>query len=471
MTHLRWIFSAVLATLIACGVPAAYGADILSQIHPYITISEEYSDNINLTKNSKAGVLNPDLSRLDKKEDFMTTVRPGIRFSNMDAQSGVDLDASAGYVFHAYNENLDYLSADVNLNARYLTSSHFNFYIRNSFIRSDEPREREIFSTAAENRFVLARETQRSIYIRNVVEPTVEYQFGPESRIGVRYRNNYYRDKDLYNIDGTVVNNDSIENYINPFITVWFTKQHGISLDYSYTNGYFASGPDLNGHRVGGSYMLRFTPRATAFLKGAYTTQIFRSHSISEYLAYDASTGLFYNIFRDYMIYDASVGLSYVFSPTLTASAEVGYYWMNPRMGDSDEAITFKVDIVQLDAHTTYRLSVQGGYTQDYFTSQNLGFRKYYRATGSITHFLERRLSIGCLGSIEYAPTQNERPLADELDTIWSAGANIAYTPFQWLRIALDYRYQEQMTNRAYDPYEEREYQEHRVILSFTATY
>lgn len=473
MTNLRWNISAVLTILFVCAVPAAHSTDILSQIHPYITITEEYSDNINLTKNSKAGMLNPDLTRLDKKEDFMTTVRPGIKFSNMDAQSGVDLDASAGYVFYAHNENLDYLTANVSASAKYLTSSHFNFYIRNSFIRSDMPREREPFTTGADNKYLLATENQRNVYIRNVVEPTVEYQFGPESRVGVKYRNNYYQDKDVLLTDGSVTNNDSIENYINPFLVFWITKQHGISLDYSYTNGYFKGGRDpmgfrvgytnLNGHKVGGSYMLRFTPRATAFVKGAYTSQTFNDETIG-YMTYS----------RDYMIYDAAVGLSYMFSPTLTASAEAGYFWMDPRdpqFMKRQDGVSFKADIVQLDARTTYRLSIQGGYTQDFFTSQNLGFRRYYRATGSITHFLERRLSIGCLGSIEYGEMQNEWPNANQLDTIWMAGANIAYTPFKWLRIALDYNYQERLLNRAFDPYEENEYQEHRAMLTFTATY
>ena len=76
------------------------------------------------------------------------------------------------------------------------------------------------------------------------------------------------------------------------------------------------------------------------------------------------------------------------------------------KSAQNNNGVTFKADITQLDARTTYRLSVQGGYTQDVFTSQNLGFRKYYRATGSITHFLDRRLSIGCLGSVERAESE-----------------------------------------------------------------
>ena len=95
MITLRRIFFTVAMILSVCAAWPAYSADILSQIHPYITLTEEYSDNLHLTKH-------------DKKEDFMTTVRPGVRFSNMDEQSGVELDASAGYFSRSY-EIWDYL--------------------------------------------------------------------------------------------------------------------------------------------------------------------------------------------------------------------------------------------------------------------------------------------------------------------------------------------------------------------------
>ncbi|MCK7506640.1 MAG: hypothetical protein MZV70_22960 [Desulfobacterales bacterium] len=137
-----------------------------------------------------------------------------------------------------------------------------------------------------------------------------------------------------------------------------------------------------------------------------------------------------------------------MFSPTLSASAEVGYYWHGTHESaqNKQDGVTFKADITQLDARTTYRLSVQGGYTQDLFTSQNLGFRKYYRATGSITHFLDRRLSIGCQGSVERAESEPDRR-----DTIWGAGANISYLPFQWLKVSLGYAYQQNNTNYLYE--------------------
>jgi len=409
----------------------AHGADFLSQIHPYLKVKGEYSDNLNLTASNQ-------------KRDFYTTITPGIKFSNMSDRSGVTLDASVGYIFYSDYSNLNYLTGQAKLDAKYLTSSRFNFYLKNAFIRSDDPREREFFSTVEDNKYLLATETERAVYMRNVVEPTVEYQFGPESRVGVKYRNNYYRAED---IEGR----DSIENYISPFLIFWLNKQHGFQFDYGYTNGHFERSPDLKGHKVSGAYLFRFTPKATASLKGAYTAQTFTED------------------FLNYQIYETSVGLSYLFSETLTASAEAGYYWLEPEAGiNRDGGVSFKADVIQSGERTRYRLSLQGGYILDYFTSQNLGFRKFYRATGSITHFLDRRLSIGCLGRIQRSEEESGSDTALR-NTTWSVGANVAYTPLKWLQISLEYAYIQNNTNYIYET--TNEYKENRAMLMVTATY
>ncbi|HAR49394.1 MAG TPA: hypothetical protein DCR81_04700 [Smithella sp.] len=405
-----------------------YAADILSQIHPYISVKGEYSDNLNLTHENQ-------------KKDFYTTISPGVKFSNMDAQSGIDLDASAGAVFYNDYTDLNYISANANLNAKYLTSSHFNFYLKNSYIRSDNPMEREFFTTTQDNKFVLATETQRGIYWRNVVSPTVEYQFGPESRVGVNYRNNVYQ-------TAAIGSENSMENYVSPFITYWLNRQNGISLSYAYANGHFETSTDFNSHKVNASYMLRFTPKATASLNGGYTKQEYSDNSMN------------------YAIYESSLGISYLFSSTLSASAQAGYYWQNQEIGQNNNGVTFKADITQKDARTTYNLSVQGGYTQDLFTAQNLGFRKYYRATGSITHFLDRQLSIGCLGSVERSESESD---TGQRDTRLGAGANISYLPFQWLKFSLEYAYNQNNTNYFYEA--TNEYKENRGMLTITATY
>jgi hypothetical protein len=406
-----------------------YADNILSQIHPNISVSTEYNDNINLT--SKTDDHN-------KKDDFITTIQPGIIFSNMDARSGIDLAASVGFVFYDKNPDLNYLSANGSLNAKYMTSSRINFYLQDAYIRSDNPREQEYFTQTADNRYVLSTSRQRSVYWRNVFAPTVEYQFGPENRVGVKYRHNIYQTEDP-------LSGNSMENFINPFITYWFNKRNGLYLDYAYTNGDFAVEPDLNGHKVTGRYMNRLNQRATVFLEGAYTN---RSFSES---------------FMDYYIYEPAIGLTYAFSSSLTASAQVGYYWMQQMNSYGKyQGITFKADLANTNIKTIYVLSIQGGYTEDYFTSQNLGFQKYYRATGSIKHNLEKRFSVGCLGSVE----QIEFIDMDRTDTTWGVGASASYQPLKWLTLSLEVSHIANQSNvPAY------EYNENRGLLRLTASY
>jgi len=146
MTLHRTILT-IIVFLCILTAPYVYAADILNQIHPYISVSGEYDDNINLTSNNKIN-------------DFTTTIMPGIKFSNMDAKSGIDLDVSAGYVFYDKNPNLNYICGNGSLNAKYMTSEHVNFYLQESYSRSDNPREQEYLTPAADNKYVLSTEVR-----------------------------------------------------------------------------------------------------------------------------------------------------------------------------------------------------------------------------------------------------------------------------------------------------------------------
>ena len=267
----------------------AYGEELLSKFHPYISLKEEYSDNLNLTSTNK-------------KEDFFTTVQPGIKFSNMDKQAGVDLDYSLGAVFYVKNNNLDYISHNASLSAKYLTSQHINFYLKESFIRSEDPQEREYFTTTEDNKYVLATQTDRAVYWRNVVAPTIEYQFGPENRLGVNYRNNLYR-------TDSAGGQDSQENYINPFFSYWFDKQNGIALDYGFTDGKFEKNPDLTGHRANGRYTNRFSAKSSAFAEYTFSSRTFTSPGVN------------------YDVHEVATGFTYALTPNCNGSAQVGYFW------------------------------------------------------------------------------------------------------------------------------------------------
>jgi hypothetical protein len=404
--------------------PLAQAAELLSKLHPYISIKGEYTDNLDLTSTNK-------------KEDFFTTVQPGIKFSNMDKMSGVDLDYSLGAVFYSKNSNLNYISHNASLNAKYLTSEHINFYLKESFIRSDNPQEREYFTTSEDNKYVLATKTERAIYWRNVAAPTLEYQFGPENRIGVNYRNNLYRTE-------SAVDQDSQENYINPFFSYWFDKRNGIALDYGFTKGDFENNPDLTGHRANVRYTNRFSARSSAFAEYTYSRRTFESPGVN------------------YDIHEPAVGITHAFTPSLNGSAQVGYFWKESENGPTKSGFSYKGELRNIDPRTTFQISLQGGYTEDFFTSENLGFNRYHRLTGSLTHRLERRVSVGGFASLERA--EFDQP--EHRDTTWGIGGRASYMPLKWLTLALEVSHNDRQSDVSY-----YEYTENRGIFTITATY
>jgi hypothetical protein len=422
---LRRIFFTSLLLLGMNMASSAYGAELLAKFHPYISIKEEYSDNLNLTS-------------ANKKDDFYTTVQPGIKFSNMDKMAGVDFDYSLGAVFYGKNSNLNYISHNALLNAKYLTAQRINFYLKESFIQSDDPREREYFTTSEDNKYVLATTTDRAVYWRNVVAPTIEYQFGPENRLGVNYRNNIYRTE-------SASGQNSQEDYINPFFNYWFDKQNGISLEYGLTYGKFAVQPDLVGHMAKGRYTNRFSARSSAFAEYTYSKRTYAEPSTA-----------------GYDIHEPNVGMTFAFTPTLNASIQAGYYWMNSETGSGNSGYSYQGDLTGIDARTTYKLSLQGGYKEDLFTAENLGFTRYHRLTGSLNHQLDQRISIGCLGSVERAVYD----ATDRTDTIWGISGTASYMPLKWLTLALEVSHRENQSSL-----DTASYAENRVMLKMTATY
>ena len=135
---------------------------------------------------------------------------------------------------------------------------------------------------------------------------------------------------------------------------------------------------------------------------------------------------------------------------------------MTPKVGSGSSGPSYKGGLTGIDGHTTYNINLQGGYTEDYFTSQNLGFNKYQRLTGSITHQLDKRISLGLLGSVE----RTDYTSSDQSDTTWGISGTASYMLLKWLTVSLVISHKELQSN-----IKENEYAENRGMLSITATY
>ena len=438
-----WVFALFL--MMFPTIVHAWSEDILSHFKAYITVQEEYDSNIDLTPNRF------------KRDDFITTVSPGFKFSTApkspvtgeflqtptaEDRYGVDLDFSAGFNFYAKEHNDNYISLHGALNAWYAVTPRLNFRVRDYLTRSDEVREADYSPTAIEGQYLPSRTTKRVPYIRNVFEPSLQYQFGREDVVTLNYRNNIYNTQSR-------TSEDSIENYINPKITYWFDIRNGVSLEYGLTLGNFQRSPDLIGHMATGRYTYRFNPKTSIF--GEYT-QLWRD--------FDPPS-------VDYMVYRPTIGIDHAFSPTLSGRLQVGYYWANPEEGSTTGGPFYDILVTQRAQKTTYTLSLQGGYTEDFFTAENVGFTKNHRVLGRITHQLLQKMNVGLFSSYEWVKVQGFLTAGGkEVDRIWAIGGNASYQIQRWLTVSLDVSRRENHSNIS-----DRGYSEYRGMLKVTATY
>jgi hypothetical protein len=419
-------------------------ADILPGFQIYGAVQETYDNNVNLTPTNK-------------KNDFITTVGLGIRYSTLpraettgefqqpsvseETRYGIILDFLSSYVFYAKSTNDDYLSLSGNLDTWYTWDRKLTFRLKDYIIRSEEPLEQNYAATALPGQILIGSQRGRSIYIRNVVQPSLEYRFGKEDIFSINYLNNVYRNRN------STVFEDSTENYINPKLTYWFDIRNGISLEYALDLGDFQHSPDMTGNLAKGRYTYRFSPRTSVFAEYTFQSRAFEKQT-------SVST-------VDYNVHAPSIGFEHAFSPTLSLKAQFGYFLQTPKRGSNETGPLYDVVITQRAQRTTYTLGFQGGYIEDYYTAENLGFAKYHQVIGTINHQLTQKAAVTFSGRYQRPKFNDGR-----VDNIWGVGMAGSYRVLKWLTLGLDFSYAADHSNT-----EANDYSDFRGIFRVTATY
>jgi len=407
-----------------------------------------------------------DLRSTNTREEWVTTIYPGIRFSTqrelepqlgrifqtpqarLEPQlgqifqrpqarddAGLDLRYRLGLVFYANDTYDDYISHDAALDAWYTIARRVNLRLRDSFIKSQEQRELEYAPGAPPGSYLPGTQRERGTYYRNVLEPSMEYQYGKENRLSLYYRNNIYEnDSPQYE--------DSRENYISPRIDHWFNIRNGITLEYGYTMGDFETSPDFQGHLGRGRYTYRFNPRTSIFGDYLYLKRDFDDPG------------------DDYDVHNPSIGIVHAFSPSTTGNLQVGYFWQNAESGDYQYGISLDAGLISRTVRTIYSLFLRAGPREDFFTAENLGFSRYYGAYGSIVHRFAQRFEAGLFGFVE----RNEYIVGRD-DWVWEGRGSLSYQPLRWLIFTLEVLHREDDSN-----IEGADYKENRGILRVTAS-
>lgn len=401
--------------------------DVLKKFRPRISVQEDYTSNLDLTKENT-------------REDFFTTVSPGLGFratESPQAKFGLDLDYALGVVFYAHHSELNYVSHTGALNTWYTFGNRWTLRVWDNYTRSQDPVEQYITIQPQPGVYYPGTQRERFTYERNIVEPSLTYQFGREDRFELLYRNNYYNTENP-------TGEDSLGHNVTPRLTYWFNIRHGIILEYAFQTVDYDFQPDLTGHRGRGRYTYRFNPQTSIFAEYIYDTIIYDSPGI------------------DFYVQNPSVGITHAFTPTLTSRLQVGYFWRTPKEGEAIEGFTVDAGITQRTPRLTLDFAVQGGYNYDFFSSETLGFYRYYRGVASLTYLLTQRFSASLLGSVE----KDEYIDIERKDWVWRAGPTLSYQPWRWLTAALGGSYGQRTSDQDINDYEEW-----RAFFRLTATY
>jgi hypothetical protein len=417
----------VIGLFLGTGLSAAYGdmREHLSKLHPYISVQGLYDDNLYLTQDNKTS-------------DFITTVSPGLKYKTQGAAYNFDLGFDLGMNFYASNPDLNYISYNGRLNTSYSITPRWTVKLDDTITRSRDNLQSYSLSSPGGPQTYTASSTGQGIYLRNIFQPSLEYKFGRENVTSLSYRNMVYR------TEGSSSSGDSLENAITPRLAYWFDIRNGISLDYTYTNAGFENQPDWVGSSLGGRYLYRLNPRTTAYGDYRYTLRDFEPPG------------------RDYSVHSPTLGVDHAFSPSLTSKAQFGWFWQVVDAGPSFNGPVINLSVTQRVQRTSYTLAFDSGYREQFFTTDNLGFSRYYQATAGVTHKLRERLSVGLTGSL----SRDEYAQPDRIDYLYRITGNLSYQPLKWLTASLEAgnsgRESEQNGNN---------YRDNRVMLKLTAEY
>ena len=165
----------------------------------------------------------------------------------------------------------------------------------------------------------------------------------------------------------------------------------------------------------------------------------------------------------DYMVYNPSVGINYNLSEETMFSFNVGYFYReiveDRGEKDNDSSGPTGYGTVQhgFAENANLLVSLSGGYSSSDFSSQSLGFYKFFEVASSVTYDFTPEITGEIFGSYYWAKYLDTVP--ERTDEFGRIGASLVLNPLNWLSIRLQY------SLREYRSDETAGYTENRIFL------
>ena len=411
--RLKIYFLAAIYTLL----PAISDAEYKTVFTPSISITGEYTDNVNLSDD-------------DEESDYITTISPWFDLEISKKTRGIIISYEPGYSIYEKNASYNTWRHSAQFFGWTDISKKTKIEINDSFRYSEEPISEED-TTIREG---------REPYYTNSAGINLTHQLGKSDSISMGYTYSILENEDP-DVEDNARHNPSMtySHMFNPYLS--------LDTNVSYTRGEFEVSDDFDNWN--GSLIL--TNKFTKYLSGS----IRYSHTIMDYRG-DT---------EDYKIYDPSIGINYTITEDTFLSLNVGYFIQDRENSDNESGLTLSGNLGKTWQFKRGSINATGssGYEESYFGSENLGFNRYYGAQASANYRLTKSLTGNISGSFRRNKYVNQDD--NRTDKLKNAGAGLTFNPItiRWLHLSLNYSY-----NTVDSTEKENEYDENRVLLSIT---
>lgn len=383
---------------------------------PGVTVSEEYTDNIDLTHE-------------DEEHEYITLYGPFAQLDFRGRKTEWSLAYRPTYAdYNRFSEN-DGWRHSAELTSTTDLSRRTQLLINDAFLLTDDP--------VSDEDTTIRRE--RQTYYTNTSSIGLEHQLGPRNTITSEYSYSF-----LENEDDTVVDSQHHNGHL--WLEYWLSPNNfGVETYGDYTRGLIDGDDDFT--------TWAGTLQLNKQLDRHFSTFVRYTHTVQDF---DGDT-------EDYQVYDPAIGIDYVSDEESTFSIGVGYYYRNLKESDDESGFFVSADISKTweRPRSSFTLTGASGYTETQFESERLGFTLFYSAGGEYTYQLARDFGLNAFAGHtrnDYQDTDDDR-----IDNLSRIGGGLTWQLLEWMRTDITYSYR--ILNSTID---DNDYNENRVLLSIT---
>ncbi len=394
---------------------------------PRISVSEEYTDNIFQTDDSK-------------EHEYITAISPGFIAGILGKNSGANISYDPKYVmYNEFNEN-DRWRHVARLKGWAEISKNTRLDFRDSFRLTENPlSESDIAALRAEEPGDIIDNTRRTSlneYYRNTANVDFLHQFGESDSFKLGYKH-YFLENDDPDFEDKVRHQPYLE------LTYWFVHDWGFNIRGDYTKGENDISDDYDQINARARLIKRFSRLINGFVQFGYAT-----------LDYDENR-------EDADAYSISAGFDYTVSAVTSLSFVAGYSWLDRDISEDESSMSTTVNLTHNFSQGVIHFTGSGGFKGPNYGAETLGIREFYEAGSSVTYRLTKHISSNAFGSYRDDKWLERTP--EREDKITKAGLGLKMQALQWMSLGLNYEFRSFDTTR-----DEDDYDENRVFVKVT---